>query len=195
MNEIKVLGNLPKMNKDKKLLCKLRRYSFRNLTEKRTNKKIKGWRGGGTGWLNWWSSSCISPVSSEAWLPPCMTSLCVYNVYLRYCFFEACVCVCVYVCVHWTKVTLTRIPASCFSSILQDLVGKDPLPLCCRLSLSLFCTLLTLHPPFSLYITIKLHPASFSALSRSHVLILEPEIQPPFKSHSGRQYKWSLFPA
>lgn len=49
MNEIKVLGNLPKMNKDKKLLCKLRRYSFRNLTEKRTNKKIKGWRGGGNG--------------------------------------------------------------------------------------------------------------------------------------------------
>lgn len=31
--------------------------------------------------------------------------------------------------VYWTKMKLTRIPANCFSSILQDLVGKDPLPL------------------------------------------------------------------
>lgn len=61
-------------------------------------------------------------------LPPCIMSLwtCIYALlYLK-----------VFACVLWTKGKLTRIPANCFSSILQDLVGKDPLPLCCRLSAS-----------------------------------------------------------
>ena len=166
MNEIKVLGNLPKMNKDKKLVCKLRRHSFRNLKEKRTNKKIKGWKGGETGWLNWWSSSCISPVSSEAWLPPCMTCLCVYNVCLRYCFFEAfvCVCVCVCVCMCTCVFTFTEqkshLPGSRQAASLpsfRTLSAKIPclsaavsLSLCLSVSLSLTLSLGWTRPPLAI---------------------------------------------
>lgn len=91
------------------------------------NKKIKeGKREAG-------SDSTGGPAAaSHQWaVAASMYDICVFiNLYIRV------KSVCVSVCVHWAKVKLTRIPANCFSSILQDLVGKDPLPLCCRLSAS-----------------------------------------------------------
>ncbi len=50
------------------------------------------------------------------------------------------------------------------------------------------CTPNTYTPLPSLAGTIKLHPA-FSALSRFPCSHSGAELQPPFKSHSGRQYK------
>lgn len=85
------------------------------------------------------SSTCGSAAASHQWTQTCgcihTQHLCVWiHLYICVTILESVVCECV--CVHWAKVKLTWIPANCFSSILQDLVGKDPLPLCCRLSAS-----------------------------------------------------------
>lgn len=71
--------------------------------------------------------TCVTAESSEMWLHPYITAFKSMHVY-----------VCVWVSALFIKQrkTLTRIPANCFSSILQDPGGKDPLPLRCVLTQS-----------------------------------------------------------